>query len=114
MGTVVANLTLDNQERVLLMKDAASINFFHVEFKGGIVRFEKSKNLIFEGNIFNQNIGKSGYASSQCENVRIVNNTVYSIVKGGLNLSGHRNSYVAYNYITEPNRFELCRHTLAQ
>ena len=103
MGTVVANLTLDNQERVLLMKDAANINFFHVEFKGGIVRFEKSKNLIFEGNIFNQNIGKSGYASSQCENVRIVNNTVYSIVKGGLNLSGHRNSYVAYNYITSPS-----------
>lgn len=103
MGAVVANLTLENHERVLLMKDAANINFFHVEFKGGIVRFEKSKNLVFEGNIFNQNIGKAGYASSQCENVRIVNNTVYSIVKGGLNLSSHRNSYVAYNYITSPS-----------
>jgi len=99
---VVANLTLDNTKRTLLMTNSGNLNFFHVEFKGGIVRFKDSKNLVFEGNVFNENLGKGGYASSSCKNVRIVNNTINSIENGGLNLSGHEDSYAAYNYITSP------------
>lgn len=99
---VVANLTLNNTQRILLMNNSTNLNFFHVEFKGGIVRFKDSKNLVFEGNVFNENIGKGGYASSGCKNVRIVNNTFNSIERGSINLSGHQDSYVAYNYITSP------------
>ena len=99
---VVANLTLSNSHRTLLMRNTTNLSFFHVEFKGGIVRFEGSKNLTFEGNIFNENIGKAGYASSNCTNVRIVNNTFNGIDKGGINFSGHVDSYAAYNYITSP------------
>jgi len=105
-GTVVANLTLSNTQRTLLMSNSANLNFFHVEFRGGIVRFEGGENLVFDGNVFNDNIGKGGYASSNCKNVRIVNNTINSIERGGLNLSGHEDSYVAYNYITSPELIE--------
>jgi hypothetical protein len=99
---VVANLTLSNVQRTLLMKRTGNLSFFHVEFKGGIVRFEDSKNLVFEGNVFNENIGKAGYASSNCSNVHIVNNTFNSVENGSINFSGHENSYAAYNYITSP------------
>lgn len=101
-NAVVSLLTINNTSRTLLMVKVANLNFYHVEFKGGIVRFEDSKNLTFEGNIFNENLGKSGYASSKCVNVRIVNNTFNSVEKGSINLSGHQDSYVAYNYITSP------------
>ena len=101
-GMVVANLTLSNAHRTLLMSNSTNLKFFHVEFKGGIARFTDSKNLLFEGNVFNENLGKAGYASSDCKNVRIVNNTFNSIENGGINLSGHEDSYAAYNFITSP------------
>ena len=97
---VVANLTLLNPDRTLLMLDVSNLQFSHVEFSGGIVRFEKSSGIILDGNVFNENRGKSAYASSECENVRIVNNAFNSVEHGSINLSGHKNCYVASNYIT--------------
>jgi len=97
---VVANLTLRNPDRTLLMLDVSNLQFSHVEFSGGIVRFEQSSRILLDGNVFNENRGKSAYAGSACENVRIVNNAFNSIEHGSINLSGHRKCYVASNYIT--------------
>ena len=98
--SVVANMTVSNLERALLITDSCNLIFRNVEFKGGMVRFEKSENVTFEGNIFNDNLGKGGYAGSSCKNIRIVKNTFNSIENGSINLSGHQNSYVANNHIT--------------
>ena len=97
---VVANLTLRNPDRTLLMLDVSNLQVSHVEFSGGIVRFEQSSRILLDGNVFNENRGKSAYAGSACENVRIVNNAFNSIEHGSINLSGHRKCYVASNYIT--------------
>jgi hypothetical protein len=61
---VIANMTVSNSERALLITDSCNLSFQNVEFKGGMVRFEKSENVTFEGNIFNDNLGKGGYAGS--------------------------------------------------
>lgn len=97
---VVANLTLRNPDRTLLMVDVSNLQFSDVEFAGGIVRFEKSSGIVLDGNVFNGNRGKSAYAGSACENIRIVNNEFNSVEHGSINLSGHRKCYVASNYIT--------------
>ena len=97
---VIANMTVSNSERALLITNSCNLSFQNVEFKGGMVRFEKSENVTFEGNIFNDNLGKGGYAGSGCKNVRIVKNTFNSIENGSINLSGHQNCYVANNHIT--------------
>ncbi len=97
---VIANMTFSNLERALLITNSLNLSFQNVEFKGGMVRFEKSENVMFEGNIFNDNLGKGGYAGSGCKNIRIVKNTFNSIENGSINLSGHENSYVANNHIT--------------
>jgi parallel beta-helix repeat protein len=99
-GVIIANLTLNNSQRILLMQGVRNLHIHNVDFRGGIVRFEKSTNIILEKNIFNENIGKGGYASSDCKNVRIVNNRFNSIEKGSINLSGHQKCYVAFNHIT--------------
>jgi hypothetical protein len=88
---VIANMTVSNSERALLITDSCNLSFQNVEFKGGMVRFEKSENVTFEGNIFNDNLGKGGYAGSGCKNIRIVKNTFNSIENGSINLSGHQN-----------------------
>ena len=54
---VVANMTVSNLERALLITNSRNLSFQNVEFKGGMVRFEKSENVTFEGNIFNDNLG---------------------------------------------------------
>jgi parallel beta-helix repeat protein len=97
---VIANMTVSNSERALLITDSCNLSFQNVEFKGGMVRFEKSENVTFEGNIFNDNLGKGGYAGSSCKNIRIIKNTFNSIENGSINLSGHQNCYVANNHIT--------------
>ena len=97
---VVANLTLHNSKRTLLMQSVRNLRFHNVEFRGGIVRFEESSNIILEGNVFNENLGKAGYASSNCRNIRIVNNVFNSVENGSINLSGHENCYVASNHVT--------------
>ena len=97
---IVANLTLRNPDRTLLMLEVSNLQFSHVEFSGGIVRFEKCSGITLDGNVFNENRGKSAYASSECDNVRIVNNAFNSVEDGSINLSGHKNCYVASNYIT--------------
>jgi hypothetical protein len=94
---VIANMTVSNLERALLITNSRNLSFQNVEFKGGMVRFEKSENVTFEGNIFNDNLGKGGYAGSGCKNIRIIKNTFNSIENGSINLSGHQNSYVANN-----------------
>ena len=97
---VIANMTISNLERALIITNSRNLSFKSVEFKGGMVRFEKSENITFEGNIFNDNLGKGGYAGSGCKNIRIVQNTFNSIENGSINLSGHENSYIANNHIT--------------
>ena len=99
-NAVIADLTLHNPQRTLLMQDVRNLRFHNVEFRGGIVRFEKSSTITIDGNVFNENLGKSGYASSDCRNIRIVNNVFNSIEKGSINLSGHENCYVASNHVT--------------
>lgn len=99
-NAIVANLTLRNRDRTLLMRDVRNLQFSHVEFSGGIVRFEQSSDIILDGNVFSDNLGKSAYASSQCESVKIVNNLFNSIEHGSINLSGHTHCLVASNYIT--------------
>ena len=99
-GIVIARVTLKNTERIAMMKSSQNIRFFNNELYGGIMRLEKCSYIDFEHNVFNDNIGKSGYASSSCDHIRIVRNRFNGIEKGSINLSGHTNSYAAYNYIT--------------
>ena len=97
---VVANLTLRNAKRTLLMKEVKDLIFGRVEIEGGIMRFEGSSNLLIVGCHFNRNQGKAGYASSECSGVRLLHNHFHSTQNGSINLSGHRGCYVAYNRIT--------------
>ncbi len=97
---VVTGLTFSNPRRLLLMQEVRRLQFRGVEFQGGIVRFEQSSDLILEGNVFNDNQGKSAYAGSECSNVRIANNTFNSSEKGSVNLSGHTDCHVVSNRIT--------------
>ena len=97
---LVANLSFRNAQRTLLMGNVHHLRFHNVEFEGGIVRFEKASHVTLEGCFFNRNLGKGGYASSNCSNMRLVHNRFLSIEKGSINLSGHEKSYVAYNHIT--------------
>ena len=57
-NAVVANLTLHNPQKTLRMEHVKNLHFQNVEFRGGIVRFEKSSNIILEENVFNENLGK--------------------------------------------------------
>jgi parallel beta-helix repeat protein len=84
------------------MRDVRNLRFHNVEFQGGIVRFEESSGIVLHGNVFNQNLGKSGYASSNCEDITIVSNVFNGVENGSVNLSGHTNCYVAFNHITSP------------
>ena len=99
-GIIIARVTLKNQERLAMMKSSSNISFFYNELYGGIMRLEKCSYVDFEHNAFNDNLGKSGYASSNCDHIKIVSNRCNGIENGSINLSGHTNSYVAYNYIT--------------
>ena len=99
-GLVIANVTLKNKERIAMMKGSKNIRFFNNELYGGIMRLEGCSYIDFEHNVFNENIGKGGYASSGCDTIRIVKNRFNGIERGSINLSGHTNSYVGYNYIT--------------
>ena len=98
-GIIIARVTLKNQERLAMMKSSSNISFFYNELYGGIMRLEKCSYVDFEHNVFNNNLGKSGYASSSCDHIKIVSNRFNGIENGSINLSGHTNSYVAYNYI---------------
>ncbi len=97
---VVANLSLRNDSRTVLMWGIRDLQFHRVEFVGGIVRFEQSSGIQFIENVFRENRGKSAYAGSKCQNVTIVNNDFHSIEHGSINLSGHEDCYVAGNVIT--------------
>lgn len=97
---LIANLSFRNKQRTLLMGNVHHLRFHNVEFEGGIVRLEKASHVTLEGCFFNRNLGKGGYASSNCSNMRLVHNRFLSIEKGSINLSGHEKSYVAYNHIT--------------
>ena len=99
-GSIVARVTLKNQNKLAMMKSSSKIRFFHNELYGGMMRLEKCSYVDFEHNVFNDNLGKGGYASSSCSYIRIVRNRFNGIENGSINLSGHQNSYVAYNYIT--------------
>lgn len=98
--TIVANLTLRNRRRTVQLREVSNLRFSRVEFSGGIVRFERSSDIILDENIFTDNQGKAAYAGSDCEDIRIVNNTFVSVEQGSINLSGHRNCVVASNHIT--------------
>ncbi len=98
--TIVANLTLRNRRRTVQLREVSNLRFSRVEFSGGIVRFERSSDIILDENIFTDNQGKAAYAGSDCEDIRIVNNTFVSVEQGSVNLSGHRNCVVASNHIT--------------
>ncbi|MEO9590993.1 NosD domain-containing protein, partial [Rhodopirellula bahusiensis] len=96
----VTGLTLRNRYRTVAMYEASKLHFHHVEFAGGIVRLEGCSDISLEGNLFRDNLGKSGYASDNCDRIRIVHNRFDSIENGSINLSRHRDCYVAWNEIT--------------
>lgn len=96
----VTGLTLRNRYRTVAMYDVSDLHFYHVEFAGGIVRLEGCSDISLEGNLFRDNLGKSGYASDNCDRIRIVHNRFDSIENGSINLSRHRDCYVAWNEIT--------------
>lgn len=96
----VTGLTLRNRYRTVAMYDVSDLHFYHVEFAGGIVRLEGCSDISLEGNLFRDNLGKSGYASDNCDRIRIVHNRFESIENGSINLSRHRDCYVAWNEIT--------------
>lgn len=111
---VIANLTLrTSTHRGIEVHNATNIKFFHVEFDGAQVTFRASKDLHFEGNHFKNSLGKAGYASGAvdrdlrreggCQFVTIKHNDITNSTQGGLNLSVHYNSHVAYNKITSEN-----------
>jgi len=97
---MVADLTLRYRRRTVQLREVSNLQFSRVEFSGGIVRFERCSDIILDGNIFTDNLGKAAYAGSECESIRIVNNTFVSVEQGSINLSGHRNCVVASNHIT--------------
>jgi hypothetical protein len=99
-GLVIANVTLKNKERIAMMRGSRNIRFFNNELHGGNMRLEECSHIDFEHNVFNENIGKGGYASSNCDRIRMVKNRFNGIEKGSINFSGHTNSYAGYNYIT--------------
>ena len=69
-GSVVANMTVSNSERALLITDSRNLSFQNVEFKDGMVRFENSENVTLEG--ISLMIILKGLCWSSCENIRIV------------------------------------------
>ncbi len=99
-GAVIANLTLNNRSRTVMLQRCRNIGFHQVEFVGGIVRLEDSSDITFSNNLFNENIGKAAYASAGCKNITITHNRFNSISNGSINLSGHTDCYVAFNHIT--------------
>lgn len=101
-GATIAHLTLRNRDRTLLLQHVNHLRFIQTEFSGGIVRFEDCSKITLDDNVFNDNHGKSAYASSQCADMQIVFNTFHSVEHGSINLSGHKNCYVAWNLVTSP------------
>lgn len=99
-NAMIADLSFRNARRTLLMGEVEDLIFGRVEIEGGIMRFKTSSNLLIVGCKFHHNQGKAGYASSECSRVVIMHNRFHSIENGSINLSGHRNSIVAYNHIT--------------
>lgn len=97
---LIAGLTLRNPHRTVLMDGVSHLHFRHVEFAGGIVRLQNCSDISLEANLFRENRGKSGYASNNCDRIRIVHNRFESIENGSVNLSRHRDCYVAWNEIT--------------
>lgn len=101
-GIIIARVTLKNQKRIAMIKSSKNIHFFNNELHGGMMRLQGCSYINFEHNVFNDNLGKGGYASSRCDHVRIVKNRFNGIENGSINLSSHTNSYVSHNYITAP------------
>ena len=99
-GLIIAGVTLKNKERIAMMRGSKNIRFFNNELHGGNMRLEECAHIDFEHNVFNENIGKGGYASSNCDTIRLVRNRFNGIENGSINMSGHTNSYAGYNYIT--------------
>lgn len=96
---IMAHLSFRNPQRTLLMKEVENMVFGKVEIEGGIMRFEGSSQILIVGCHFNRNRGKAGYASSECSRMNLLHNQFHSIENGSINLSGHRDSVVAYNRI---------------
>lgn len=100
LDVAVSHVTLENPVRLILMETVSNISFYKVEFRKGMVRFEKnSSNIVIDHCHFVENLGKAAYASDECANVTLTYNEVINPAEGGFNLSRHQNSYVAYNYI---------------
>lgn len=105
-GALVAHLTLDNEVRTVMLQNCSKMRFEEVEFRGGIVRFEHCDGITLANNTFNENAGKAGYAGSNCTNMTLTHNRFNSIGGGSINLSGHKDSYVAFNHITADAQIE--------
>lgn len=100
LNVTISHLTLENPVRLILMETVSEISFHQVEFRKGMVRFEKnSSHIEIDHCRFIENTGKGAYASDVCSYVRLTYNEVINPTEGGFNLSRHQNSYVAYNYI---------------
>ena len=99
LNITISDLAIENPTRLILMYRVSNITFENVRFLGGFTRFEDGEHIVINNSIFYHNTGKAAYASHGCSYVTLTNNLVINPAEGGLNISGHQNSYVANNKI---------------
>ena len=67
LNVTISHLTLENPVRLILMETVSEISFHQVEFRKGMVRFEKnSSHIEIDHCRFIENTGKGAYASDVC------------------------------------------------
>ncbi|MEX2672490.1 MAG: NosD domain-containing protein [Phycisphaeraceae bacterium] len=101
LHATVSHMTLQSPHYVAGCDGVSYVNFQHVRFRGGIVRFTGSQFMRIEHCEFHDTVGKSAYASDACTHVTITNNLIRNAELGGINLSRHSHSVVSNNIIVK-------------
>lgn len=107
----ITNLTFKKPEgddwRLVRLQGVSRVAFRHVQFRGGVVEFRDSSDIVIDHCVFTGKAGERGaYASSRVDNATITNNIVKNPMGGGLNLSGHQNSVASRNLVISDARLD--------
>lgn len=107
----VTNLTFTKPEgddwRLVRLRGVNHVAFRHVQFRGGVVEFRDSSDIVIDHCVFTGKAGERGaYASSGVDNATITNNIVKNPMGGGFNLSGHTNSVASGNLVISDTRID--------
>ena len=107
----ITNLTFTKPEgddwRLVRLRGVSHVAFRHVQFRGGVVEFRDSSDIVIDHCVFTGKAGERGaYASSGVDNATITNNIVKNPMGGGFNLSGHTNSVAAGNLFISDTRID--------